>query len=508
LTYTLDPVAVGALRNAAVHTATVVITPARATMSPVSFTITLDKRLPEITSVGPYVHLAGAPLRVILRGTGFDAIASVPARLSLEGGNITSAERVNDTEIVVGADALSVGVHEIAVSNAAALPAPHSAVTVIAPQAFAAASLPTGGVVPSLTFDAERGAVYAANRTLESVMSFTASGATWNVDSVPFANAYDVGLSNDGKNLIAASNVLDPPATGTGSIRLLDPATLDTLSTTPLPGGLEPTFTFRGFGIHTTNDGRSWLAVGRQFGVMTWFRADTAELARVLPPFQTLFSGGPWFAASRDGERLIVVQGSHNEPDFPLLYLDAADSVLKKNPANLLRSTLLGLNEDGSRLLLESFRGAEVRDAGFNLVGRATLPVPPPFQPGYELRSAVISVDGGRVYLLAYPPDFSTGTAGPRVFVFDSSAQPAGSEDLPALGYFDVPDYPTCRTGIPCNSSPVAAAIALDAKTLFFGGDERLLVVPIPLESTLSPLSAPTTIGAGKSAQWRLERAE
>jgi hypothetical protein len=122
------------------------------------------------------------------------------------------------------------------------------------------------------------------------------------------------------------------------------------------------------------------------------------------------------------------------------------------------------------------------------------------------LRSALISLDGARVYLLAYPPDFSTAT--PRVFVFDSSAQPIGSGDLPALGYFDLVEYPTCTTGPTCDSSWVAGAISLDSSTLFFGGNERLLVVPIPLESTLSPLSAPITIGAGKSAQWRLERAE
>jgi hypothetical protein len=478
LTYTLDP---SALTNGAAHTATVVITPTRATMSPVSFTVTVDKRLPEITSVGPYVHLAGAPLRVILRGSGFDAVAALHTRLSLQGGTITTIEEVNDTEVMVEANALSVGVHEIAVSNASGLPAPHSAVTVVAPQVFSAASLPTDGVLRSLTFDAERGAVYAANTTLGSIMTFTASGANWDVTSVPFADAYDVGLSNDGKKLIAASNALDPPTTGTGSIRLLDPVTLDTLSTTQLPGGLEPTFTNRGFGIHTTNDGRSWFAVGRQLAFTTTFRAATLEVAKVLPPFQTELFGGPWFAVSRDGERLIVVQSS-TDPMYPMLYMDAADAVLKKTPTNLFRSLVLGVNEDGSRVLLQQF-DIEVRDADFNLVGRALLPTGPLGHPLYNVLSAQISVDGGRIYVLAYP--VGSG-ANPRVLVYDSSAPPVGTDELPVLGLFELPAYPTCTPAPSCDSSWVASAISLDSATLFYGGNERLLVVPIP--AVLTPL--------------------
>jgi hypothetical protein len=184
--------------------------------------------------------------------------------------------------------------------------------------------------------------------------------------------------------------------------------------------------------------------------------------------------------------------------------MDAADSVLKKTPTNLFRSMMLGLNEDGSRVLLRQF-DIEVRDAGFDLVGRALLPTGPSGQPIYNVPSAQISVDGRRVYVLAYPAFSSTN---PRVFVYDSSVRPVGSDELPALGYFELPAYPTCTPAPACDSSWVASAISLDSATLFYGGNERLLVVPIPLETTLSPLSAGTTIGPGKSAQWRPERAE
>jgi hypothetical protein len=305
-------------------------------------------------------------------------------------------------------------------------------------------------------------------------------------------------LSNDGTKLIASSSA---PSTHTGSIKVLDPATLATLSTTALSNSLEPTFTNTGFGIQTTNDGRSWLAVGDQFAEMMFFRADTLEVTRFAQSFS--FFGGPWFTASRDGERLIVVQSAGLSPAPPMLYMDAADSVLKVNPANLNFSYQIDVNEDGSRVL---FDRSEVRDADFNLIGRLSLPTTAG-QPTYFPVAARLTVDGNRAYVLAYRDDLYSPGVDPLVFVFDTRTAQA-TEDLPALGYFDLPEYPSCKPASPsdygCNYSSVVGAISLDSSTLFFAGNERLLVVPIP--GTLTPLSLGNVIGS-RTIEWHLDAA-
>jgi hypothetical protein len=267
----------------------------------------------------------------------------------------------------------------------------------------------------------------------------------------------------------------------------LNPATLATEQSAVLnytPEGI------LGAAIPTTNDGRSWLglATNPPFSNLAFLPLGSLTPTLVTDIHaQTEFYGGPWFALSRDGERLIITQTA-SISGLPMLYMNAADSVIRANPAGLTFSYQFSLSETGDRALFGNF---ELRDSQFNLIGDVRIPTSTAPQT-YYARNGLVTPDGSRIYVLTYRNDADTAPlVTPRMFVFDATTPQV---DLQALGYFDVPDYPGC---IPssintCTDTAVAGTISLDGRTLFFAGNQRLLVVPVP--TTLTPVSAAPTL--------------
>lgn len=476
LNYSIDPSALGSLSNATESSAQVTVVPTSGgSKTSVSFKINLDKNLPQITSLAPYVQLTGQTARVILRGSGFATVASLAARLSIQGSTASSITLVNDTEVIAQFAPLSAGAHAVSISNALGEQTAAGTVVAMDARAYSYAAIPTQGSLRSLAYDPERGSVYAANTTAQEFMSFHYASGSWTVTSVPAVGAYDVGLSLDGSTVLAVSGT----PTGLGStIQRLDPLTLAPVESTTIPNGLVPGFTTLGFGIPTTNDGRTWLPTGN----LSFVTPQSLTPTLFTPPSSSVptdFYGGPWFAVSRDGERLIITQSASVSPAPPMLYMNAADSVIRQNPAGLTFSYYFSVSETGDRVL---FGNTTLRDGSFNLVGTATLPTLTG-QSSYYAVNGQVTPDGSRVYVLAYAFDASTDPSlTPRIFVFDATtAQP----NLAFLGYFDIPDYPGCRPGESgCVGGTVAGAISLDGRTLFFADEHYLIVAPVP--ATLS----------------------
>jgi hypothetical protein len=143
------------------------------------------------------------------------------------------------------------------------------------------------------------------------------------------------------------------------------------------------------------------------------------------------------------------------------------------------------VSEDGSRLVTESWR---IRNAQFAPIGHVGVTT-----DDYITVSAVVSPDGRRAYVLAYEGYEITRPAPlftPRVYVFDISSPQGPDVQMPVLGYFSVPDYPTCLSQTGCFRYP-KAAISGDGGTLAFAGDQSILVIPIPAEHTLTNGAAP-----------------
>jgi hypothetical protein len=211
---------------------------------------------------------------------------------------------------------------------------------------------------------------------------------------------------------------------------------------------------------------------------------------------------------SRNGERLVMHQESNQ--NFPtLVYLDASESVLRPVPSDnpdAHQFFTASASDDGSRILLEKDR---LLDEQFATIGRVSIPpyMLPLSHPAFKA-AAVLSPDGSRAYVLTHPSYFvgeptTPASPLPRVWVLDTTGD-VGDAPLPVLGYFELADHPSClNDGDVCRISP-AAAISLDGDTLFFVGDQLLVVAPIPSVLNTSVVVGPNGRMQTKAKPWRL----
>lgn len=502
LDYQIDPAQLGALPNGAEHIAQVTITPEKSTMTAVSFDIRVNKRVAAVTHVAPYVMPTQQPTsRIILRGFGFDGVDNLAQRLQFAGGTVSAVTLVNDTEVLVTTGPLSQGSFPMSFSNAMNYSAAAAALVTFAPTSQPAASLATGGNLRGLFYDAERQSAYAVNVDLESLQRFRL-GAQWEVDSIPVPAILSAGLTRDGSRLLVASS-----ADGVSRIRQLDSTDFtNEHSVADIQQQLYRGFTYLGGVIPTTNDGRSWFAVGSTWNELAFFDAGTQAMTVVQPPFQTSFHGGPWFGLARDGERLLVPQSGSITPAPPALYMDAADSELRINPAGLTNTYRMSLNDDGDRVVFDNY---EVRDRAFTLIGR--LPALPRLngEPSYFITASQISPDGTRLYALAYPDALPYEGYPARIYVVDTSTRQTSSNDLPLLGFADLTGYPSCndwQQNSNCHTG-THTAISPDGANLYLAGNTNFMVVPVS-DLTLTPVSRmpPAHLKQGRSAMtpWRL----
>jgi hypothetical protein len=125
---------------------------------------------------------------------------------------------------------------------------------------------------------------------------------------------------------------------------------------------------------------------------------------------------------------------------------------------------------------------------------------------------AVVSPDGLRVYALSYDrlDYFNENDHYHCIPIRASRARrnsqrAAATGRLPILGNFMINDFPTCRNAGQCRLYTVAT-ISPDGRTLFFAGNQNLVVVPIPDESTLRQKARRinyVTGPGGAHVQWR-----
>jgi hypothetical protein len=485
LNYTIDATSLSSLANGAEHVAEVTIDPEPSTMTPVTFAVHVDKHLAEITGLGPYLQVSDRNVRVIVRGLGFDAITNPAARIDVAGVAGETVQRRGDTELLITTAApQAAGTYLVSASNALNLPVANRSLVVVDPITQLAASSTTGGDGETVIYDAERNTVYFANTGLQAVQRFTNSGGNWILHSVPVAGINDIGMSNDGADLVVLS--------ANAAVRLLDTnsalAQRDQIDHPELLGGNS-----FGIGLRTTNDGRVWFSPSHssiEAEKLLYFDPGARTFGTIAPPPPPPLSHivGPNYAGSRDGSRLVINQNNCCTPRVPVLYMDAVDSVLHVNPANLEGFGWAHASDDGDRLLLDL---TDVYDRNFELIGNTTRLADQMDQGHLFAVAGVVSPDGNRIYLVTYhdseisqfPPPVPTLL--PRVYVFDSSTRMVNTTKLPLLGYFLLAEFPTTR--VEQGNYRPGATISPDGRTLFVAGGEKLLVVPLPAEGSLTP---------------------
>ena len=500
LAFRIDPNQLSSLPNDGTQEwGGITITPQRANMSPRTFAVRVSKRLAAVTNVGPYLQPTGRDTRVILRGYGFDAVTNLAARLQFSGGTVSQITRVNDTELVVNTGPLNLGTFPFSFTNALNVSTATASVRTYTPQNFAAAVLPTGGDLGAMFYDAERSSVYLVNQNLESLQRYRFTNQ-WNLSSLPMPAIQSAGLSQDGSRLLVMTST-----SAVSRIRQLDPADMNVqISSTDFAQAI-----YTGGGpINSTNDGRAWFGTAWPFNDMAYFNVMTGELTIVRPPASINFYGAAGYSVSRDGERLMILQTNSNTQQ--MLYMDAADSVVRTNPANLTNNYRMSFSDDASRYLHDNY---EVRDRDFALIGRIPSPVPRSsgeIQDHWVLGS-VISPDGSRVYGITIPYEFPYQTEPARLYVFDSSTRQQANGELPTLGYMNIAAFPSCSPPIPNNTCYFNSymTVSPDGNTVFIGGSSNLVVVPVanPVLTQVmkaSP-SAAQKVGRGATVPWRLK---
>jgi hypothetical protein len=464
--YRIDPAVLSTLEYGAARTATVTVT----TWSPIltqSFDVTVENRLPEVRTVMPSVQVAGKASRVRVRGVGLAAL-DLSGLQPVEGVTAASVTRLSDTALVIDLPAIPAGDRAVRIPSALGVAARAAQLHHVEPATSTYARVEQLGNKRSLLLDARRRAVLGVNHDQSAVVRFAQVDGVWTPTVRSIAGLVDLGLSPDGDLLVAAAG---------NTVRLLDPVTLADVRTYPSSSSSAYSALSASQGLAVMNDGRVALP-----GVSGWtFAIATFDLERRA--FGTIDAtgiplylySGPWYLASRDGERVLIVQTASLSPTPPLLYVDATDGKARSNPAGLKFFYEGSLSDDGSRFTT----GGTVYDGGFGTVGKLTLPAA---AVGYWSVGAVLAPDGSHAYVLAYPSTYlsASSTAPPRVFVFDTHAVPASGPDLPILRSFDVPDYVSCRVdAYGCQVRPMMV-LSPDDQTLFLLGAQGLLVVPIP----------------------------
>lgn len=513
LTYSIDPVWLGTAANFADHGALVFITAPGTVVSQISFPLRVQRRLAEVTGVGAHIQLAEAQTTLVVKGRGFAAIADPAARFAATGATPTSVQRVSDTKLLASFDSLSVGSHVVSVGNPLGIATSTRSVTAVTPDPYTYATVATGGSIQHLAIDHETGTLYGVRRGATAqdgtLVRFRAGGGNWTADTppIPVAAVDNVGVLLNGDVLVT---------TQPGSVKLLPRDLFNTALAVDI--GCTGSH-FRSQNLPVTLDGRAWLGQGRinpgcagspLWGELGWY--DPArESFQLFDPTVTSpgrFANGPSFIMSRNGERLIMHLES-NQTSPPMVYLDTTEGVLHTTPQDQdAWFQYASTSDDASRMLFDHDRLLNDR---FETVGRVSIPpYSLPFADPALAAASVLSPDGSRAYVLTFPSSFlgqptTPASPLPRVWVLDTSDN-VGDAPLPVLGYFELADYPSCLQGVPCDFRS-RAEITLDAGTLFFAGDERLVVTPIPPEGTLNDaLSGSGSRQQMKPVPWRLPK--
>ena len=476
--FSIDTALAAALPNFADAPGSLTITAQSASgaaLAPVQASITLRRELAEVHSVGPLAAVLGQTREVIVRGRGFDRLAAafgergllvngvVPVALRLS--NTTLKARMPDPGLSVTAGDFAVrALNKLGVATSTAL------LRLRPPHALPGAALATGGSVRTVLHDGLRQQLWVANTGLGAIQRWREVDGAWVADKLALADLFDIGMSPDGAWLLATER--------SGKLHLIDPVALTISHSYSAPGAFYP-IPGSGHGIAITNDSRAWLTLTGGLGTanrMVTFDLRARSFSIEQPAgVASSFDGGPWYEASRNGERLLVVQGSVGNPPPPMLYVDMANGQWHPTPADLtfFYFSLNGLNDDAGHSVVLG----NVFDAEFGFVGRPTIP-----DAGYSDSAAVLSPDGQRLYVYALPKDWqnSAATALPRVYVF-STVTNTTVAGLPLLGSVPVSDYPSCRLQtLSAECGRPVLNIAADGKTLFIGGDVKLLVLPLP----------------------------
>lgn len=305
-------VAPGALVGLAngTHATSIDVAPSVAGLSSGTVPVTLTLSLPRVDRVAPVAYSDALTTDyVVVRGAGF---SSPGFALTVDGAAPDAVTVVNDSTAHVVPGARAPGDHPVATANALGLARPSAALHVVDRPSFADASLVHAlGAQERVFASARHQAVfgvfcyfcgYGSSGTPSTLQrfAFDASSGAWSATSRGYPLLWDAVLAPDESTLAVLT---------TSDLLLVDPVTLDTTRTIPLPGALSGTSSQ----LAVTNDGLVMVQTLRK----AWSLRDEGWVSM---PF---LDYGLGLGASADGSRVIWGEAT-NGSDVPYRFYDAA----------------------------------------------------------------------------------------------------------------------------------------------------------------------------------------
>lgn len=459
LGYTVDPAQLSALQNWQSASATVTIHAAG--MTDTAFTVTASKQWPELHVASANTVVAGRASQVRVFGRGLLQLPDA-ARIRV-GGAPASGTIVSDTLAVLDLPPLAAGRVPLMVPNAAGVPTIAAVVTAAPAAGLAYATAANAGEKRSALFDPSRNAVYAVNWTQNTLVRYRLVAGQWLVDGLPVADIGDLAMAPDRSTLYVGS--------GMTTLLAIDPDTLQVTAThqpTTLPGANLLVGRTVTKGMAVTNDLRIWFG-NSQWSDATYFDIGRSTFGVATPNGSFLYS--PVFFAPADGSRLVVSQNGIS-PSPPTLLYSAASGTFDTTPALPFVYYAAVWSDDGARVLLDD---TALHDGNSGaLIGTVQLG-----SGGINLGS-VLSPDGRRIYTLV-TANLNSLTVD-HIDVYDAMQVTPGTSALVRLAQLPVTDL-----ALDCGASPAygcdvrgAFFISPLGDTLFWAGNQRLVVLPLP----------------------------
>jgi hypothetical protein len=456
LNYSIDSGAVAALANFADHIATVTI--ASTGVTPVSFQVTLAKRLPYLQTAMPYGVPAGAPSRIVVFGKGLSQIGGTP---KITGLTASSIEVQSDTQLVFKATPASAGSYSVRVGNAANVTTDAAVLRVAAANPYTAGSFPVAGRRSTVAIhDPVRQAVFAVSYKDNAVYKYQHSNGNWTISAVPVSSWPDaLVLSPDGSRLWVTQVLA-------GTVKEIDPDTMQVVATHTSPTTISNNYETP---LAISIDSRLWIPGSYFSGHMVYL--DLADRT-----FRQLAGGGnvesAGYVGSADGSIVMVSPDFCCTPRRPWHLYKSADATVTNPMGSLDLWYRMRLSADGQRILQQGT--GEIYSGSFELTGQL-----PDLPSGEYYGRMDLTPDGTRLLAMVYEGSYSATFK--RLDVFSTSALGAGTTRFLKTG-----SVPVTEQASECSNSDYDCHTfgyllpAADSKTVFWLGNARLLTFKLP----------------------------
>jgi hypothetical protein len=451
LGYSVDLPQAASLKNFADHTATVTIN--AGTLTPVSFTVVLQKRLPFVASAMPYGIPTDTVSRVVLGGGGFTQYADLAAALQAGGLPVSNVQVMSDTQVSVNVRPPGAGTYAMKLPNASASPSGQTVLKVAAFNTYAAGFVAHTGDVDVFVHDPVRQAVFALSQFKDVLYRYQNTNGSWSVSAMALQGGQGMALAPDGSRLLV---------TTAKAMLQVDPDALKITATYPSATAIATGFTRHELAI--TSDGRAWLPTSYAALPLAYFDLRENSFGRASDLFSSSQTGA--YAAPADGSILLAGPYCCGAEDWWIY--DPKVSAIIGTPIRPPLGYAPQMNMDGSVLLTE---GSKVYNRNLQLVGQVA-----PVDKEFIARNT-LTPDGRQLIglVLVQGPASTTSF---RIDVYDTTTFTPGTTNFPLVRSIPIATpAASCGPTNPSGCDPAGALlVALDQRTLFWIGNQGMQV--------------------------------